>query len=271
MGKALFGILMAATVGFGSAPAFAQDADSAKHERARERYERMEQLNQARHGNTEQREAARQQRVERQSAQQSGAQDWRRERRQDGYTRSQQEQVAAQSHRRRGGSDAEREAWRRDIEATREASRRSAEGLSERDQRQAARNQQRYEERLTDQMRDRQRDRRDWRDRRDRRGWDHAWRNDRRYDWQGWRYNNRNAFRLGSYYAPYRGHRYSRLSIGIHLGRPFYSDRYWLNDPWQYRLPHAPYGTQWVRYYDDVLLVDVYTGEVVDVIHNFFW
>ena len=49
------------------------------------------------------------------------------------------------------------------------------------------------------------------------------------------------------------------------------SDRYWIQDPWQYRLPqvYGPY--RWVRYYDDVLLVDIYSGEVVDVIHNFFW
>jgi len=26
-----------------------------------------------------------------------------------------------------------------------------------------------------------------------------------------------------------------------------------------------------VRYYDDVLLVDIYTGEVVDEIRDFFW
>ena len=52
---------------------------------------------------------------------------------------------------------------------------------------------------------------------------------------------------------------------------PVFGNRYWINDPWQYRLPavYGPY--QWVRYYDDVLLVDTYTGEVVDVIHNFFW
>lgn len=51
----------------------------------------------------------------------------------------------------------------------------------------------------------------------------------------------------------------------------FYSSRYWIDDPWQYRLPdvYGPY--RWVRYYDDALLVDVYSGEVVDVIHDFFW
>jgi Ni/Co efflux regulator RcnB len=51
----------------------------------------------------------------------------------------------------------------------------------------------------------------------------------------------------------------------------FFGNRYWINDPWRYRLPevYGPY--RWVRYYDDVLLVDEYSGEVVDVIHNFFW
>ena len=110
-------------------------------------------------------------------------------------------------------------------------------------------------------------------DRRDsRRGsWNSSWRNDNRYDWQRYRYSNRNLFRSGGYYAPYRNYRYNRLSIGIVLDSLFYSNRYWLSDPYQYRLPPAPYGTQWVRYYDDVVLVDIYTGEVLDVIENFFW
>jgi Ni/Co efflux regulator RcnB len=61
------------------------------------------------------------------------------------------------------------------------------------------------------------------------------------------------------------------LSIGLLLGAPFYSSNYWISDPWQYRLPAAYPGTRWVRYYNDVLLVDTYTGEVLDVIHDFFW
>lgn len=124
---------------------------------------------------------------------------------------------------------------------------------------------------------ERREDRRDWRnDRRDRRDWRRdwnrqQWRNDRRYDWQNWRYRNRNIYRMPSYYSPYRNHRYSRFSVGLILQPLFYSQRYWISDPWQYRLPAAPYGAQWVRYYNDVLLVDVYTGEVIDVIYNFFW
>ena len=101
--------------------------------------------------------------------------------------------------------------------------------------------------------------------------WDRNWRNDRRYDWQGYRYANRSIYRPGRYYSPYRGHSYSRFSIGFGLQPLFYSSRYWISDPWQYRLPPAYAGTRWVRYYDDVLLVDLYTGEVIDVIYDFFW
>jgi hypothetical protein len=119
---------------------------------------------------------------------------------------------------------------------------------------------------------DRRDDRRDWRDdRRSERRWNRNWRNDRRYDWQRYRWANRHFFNRGRYYAPYRGHSYSRLSIGLLLGAPFYSSNYWISDPWQYRLPAAYPGTRWVRYYNDVLLVDTYTGEVLDVIHDFFW
>jgi hypothetical protein len=83
--------------------------------------------------------------------------------------------------------------------------------------------------------------------------WDRRWRDNNRYNW------------------PYRSWSYRRLNIGFHLDSLFYSNRYWISDPWQYRLPavYGPY--RWVRYYDDVLLVDIYSGEVVDVIYDFFW
>ena len=63
----------------------------------------------------------------------------------------------------------------------------------------------------------------------------------------------------------------AKLGIGFYLDTLFYSSRYWIDDPWTYRLPevYGPY--RWIRYYDDALLVDIYTGEVVDVIPNFFW
>lgn len=110
----------------------------------------------------------------------------------------------------------------------------------------------------------------DWRSGNHRR-WNNDWRRDNRYNWSGYRNQHRNVFSVGRYYSPYRNYSYSRLSIGLFLDRGFYGNNYWVNDPWQYRLPevYGPY--KWVRYYDDVILVDIYSGEVVDVIHNFFY
>lgn len=102
------------------------------------------------------------------------------------------------------------------------------------------------------------------------RRWSSHWRSDRRYDWRRYRDHNRSIFRFGSYYDPYR-YGYRRFSIGFNLWPSYYSSRYWLNDPWQYRLPPAYGPYRWVRYYDDALLVNIYTGEVVDVINSFFW
>jgi hypothetical protein len=101
-------------------------------------------------------------------------------------------------------------------------------------------------------------------------GWNRGWRNDQRYDWQRYRYANRGVFHLGPYYAPYRGYDYRPLEIGIALDSLFYNQNYWI-DPAYYDLPEAPPGAEWVRYYNDVVLVDMETGEVLDVIHDFFW
>lgn len=302
MRKALFGILMAAAA---AVPAVAQAQDSdrqarreARAEQARERYQAAGERNQARSDR----------RAERQESRQEARQEVRQERRQQRVeapvpVQVQQQPVQQQQQQRQqawtgrrgdgqrsqswgGGqrserwSGGDRSSYRRDIEATRDASQRSADQtIGGNYARQAQRNQERYEQRAREDRRDRNggwdRDRRGdrWSGRGDsRRGsWSHNWRSDNRYDWQRYRYSNRNLFRSGGYYAPYRNYRYNRLSIGLVLDSLFYSNRYWLNDPYQYRLPPAPYGTQWVRYYDDVVLVDVYTGEVLDVIHDFFW
>ena len=101
--------------------------------------------------------------------------------------------------------------------------------------------------------------------------WTNNWRNDNRYNWRSYREQNRNYYRPGRYYSPYRDRNYSRISIGFSLGSGYYGSRYWKNDPWQYRLPAAYGPYRWVRYYDDVLLVDLRNGRVVDVIRDFFW
>ncbi|QGP80265.1 ATP-dependent RNA helicase [Sphingobium sp. CAP-1] len=104
------------------------------------------------------------------------------------------------------------------------------------------------------------------------RRWDNGWRRDNRYDWYSYRNRYGDHYRMGRYYAP-RGwdYGYRRFSVGIFLNSLLYSNSYWLDDPYAYRLPPA-YGTlRWVRYYDDALLVDIRDGYVVDVIHEFFW
>ena len=109
-------------------------------------------------------------------------------------------------------------------------------------------------------------------DRRGRRdsGWSSHWRRDHRYDWRRWRDRHRSLFRLGIYSDPF-GWRYRPYQVGWTMYPNYYGSRYWLNDPWRYRLPHAPAGYRWIRYWDDAVLVDTWNGRVVDVIHNFFW
>jgi len=100
--------------------------------------------------------------------------------------------------------------------------------------------------------------------------WNGDWRHDKRYDWQNYRSRHSSLYRFGRYYDPY-GWGYRRFSIGLNLWPSYYGSGFWLNDPWQYRLPPAYGPYRWVRYYDDALLVNIYTGQVVDVIHGFFW
>lgn len=102
--------------------------------------------------------------------------------------------------------------------------------------------------------------------------WNRDWRSDRRYDWHGYRSSNRNSYHLSPYYDPFGSrYGYQRFSIGIRLNSFFYSDRYWISDPYAYRLPYVDGSYRWVRYYNDVLLVDLRTGYVVDMINDFFW
>jgi Ni/Co efflux regulator RcnB len=100
--------------------------------------------------------------------------------------------------------------------------------------------------------------------------WRRDWHRDSRYDWRHWRDRHRSRFHFGIYWDPF-GWSYRRYSIGWRLWPSYYSDDFWLNDPWYWRLPpaHGPY--RWIRYHGDALLVNIYTGEVVDVVYDFFW
>lgn len=114
----------------------------------------------------------------------------------------------------------------------------------------------------------------DWHGDGDRRGgsWNRGWRNDGRYDWNRARRLNRENFHLPRYYAPYGwDYGYRRFSIGFRLSSVLFEQNYWIDDPYYYDLPPAYGPYRWVRYYNDALLVDIYTGEVVDTVYDIFW
>lgn len=103
-------------------------------------------------------------------------------------------------------------------------------------------------------------------------GWNNNWRSDRRYDWRGWRDSHRDTFRVGPYRTPWGYHGgYRRWGIGVRIDPIFFAQDYWIDDPDYYRLPPAYGSYRWVRYYNDALLVDIYSGTVVDEIPDFFW
>jgi len=117
-------------------------------------------------------------------------------------------------------------------------------------------------------------ERRDWRADRDR-DWNRdrqiQWHRDwRRDDWRGWRDSNRDAFRVGRYYGP-RGWTYRAVTPGYRFAPTFYSQRYWIANPWSYRLPAAGPGMRWVRYGNDAVLVNFRTGVVIEVLNDIFW
>lgn len=91
------------------------------------------------------------------------------------------------------------------------------------------------------------------------------WGND---DWRGWRDRNRGVYARGQWRAPFR---YQGFRAGVRIAPLYYGSRYYINDPWRYRLPPAGRWQRWVRHYDDMLLVDTRRGVVIRVIRNFFW
>jgi Ni/Co efflux regulator RcnB len=72
--------------------------------------------------------------------------------------------------------------------------------------------------------------------------------------------------RRSAYIAPYRGFSYRPVSVGFRLRPAFYSPRYYISDYGYYHL-RAPHGRwlRWIRYGDELLLVNIRTGRVLQV------
>jgi Ni/Co efflux regulator RcnB len=101
-------------------------------------------------------------------------------------------------------------------------------------------------------------------------GWNTTWHRDTRYDWFGWRARHRELFRLGYYDPPFGGYAYAPLAAGALLAAAFLSEQYWIDDPAAFHLPPVWGPYRWVRYYNDALLVDIDTGEVIESVPGIF-
>jgi Ni/Co efflux regulator RcnB len=91
-----------------------------------------------------------------------------------------------------------------------------------------------------------------------------------RDDWRDYRRSNADVFRGPNYVGP-RGWRYRAVTPGYRLQPNFYGQRYVIADPYRYRLPRATGPNRWVRYGNDVLLVNARNGRVVTVYNRFFY
>lgn len=96
-------------------------------------------------------------------------------------------------------------------------------------------------------------------------------RRDRREDWRDYRRAHPEVYRGAAYVGPVRGWRYQPVTVGYRFQPAFYGQRYWV-DPTRYRLPAPRYGYQrWVRYGNDVVLVNTRSGRAVTVYNSFFY
>jgi Ni/Co efflux regulator RcnB len=69
-----------------------------------------------------------------------------------------------------------------------------------------------------------------------------------------------------------RGYVSSSWLIGEWLPQAFYDDdRYLVPQYWAYELYSPPYGYRWVRVGSDALLIDRYSGQVLDIVYSVFW
>jgi hypothetical protein len=122
--------------------------------------------------------------------------------------------------------------------------------------------------------RDRDRDRYRWRDNHGRywyneRSWYDHYRADH-FRYHNGRYFSRQRFSIGLYYAPW-GYSSRFWLQDWWLPVSYYDDRYVIYDFWRFDLYEPPFGCRWIRVGSDALLVDRYTGDVVDVVYDLYW
>jgi Ni/Co efflux regulator RcnB len=95
-------------------------------------------------------------------------------------------------------------------------------------------------------------------------------RRERRDDWRDYRRTHRSVYTRPAYAWP-RGYRYRPLGVGALLDRVFWGSRYRIGNYSTYRLPYPGRNRAWVRYGDDVLLINTRNGRIIQVYNRFFY
>jgi Ni/Co efflux regulator RcnB len=85
-----------------------------------------------------------------------------------------------------------------------------------------------------------------------------------------WRGRNFNRFRGPAFIWP-RGFSYRRWASGAFLPSIFWSPQFWFNDWGMLGIGAPPPGRRWVRYGPDLLLVNIHTRRIEDVIYDVFF
>ncbi len=75
----------------------------------------------------------------------------------------------------------------------------------------------------------------------------------------------------GPVYVYPRGYAYRRWEIGVFLPPVFLTPGYYYTDWAPLGLAPPPPGYAWLRYGPDLLLVNVYNGQVIDAVYGVFW
>ncbi len=91
---------------------------------------------------------------------------------------------------------------------------------------------------------------------------------ERREDWRDYRRSHKSDFRAGKFNAPFR---YRSFDVGIRLNPQYYGSRYFVRNTSDYRLPAPGQSKRYVRHYNDLLLVNIRSGRIIDVYRGYFW
>lgn len=91
-----------------------------------------------------------------------------------------------------------------------------------------------------------------------------SWRNQWHHGWSG------HGYRASSRYYYPSGYSSFRWSIGYVLPRAFYRSNYYVNYD-AYGLAPPPYGARWLRVDSDLLLVDIASYEIIEVLRGFYY